>query len=252
MRTTFASGLDSVRQLLEFDRVIIDEAIASLNAFAETQNHQTEVAVKNKVASIRNIRNSDSLRPRYALMHNQCVVLLVSYFSAAMDDIFRAAVREALRRQVSVPVAAIDVKLAYRDVANTNETLETVITEAFIAQKDVSFQDMKSIVRVFKESLDIDLPRSAQMDDVILGQAARHAIVHAAARVDARMIKQVAGATSRTLKQQLNQDQTIQFSPIEVIHLGQSMRELIAETLQRLQKPFQATRENGELRRAEA
>ena len=61
------------------------------------------------------------------------------------------------------------------------------------------------------------------MNDIIVGHAARHVVVHSGAVVDRKMINQVKGAVPRTLKEALSEGKVIRFSPEEIRSLATSM-----------------------------
>ena len=79
---------------------------------------------------------------------------------------------------------------------------------------------MQGIRRTFLENPRIELGRDQCTNDVILGQPARHVMVHAGGRIDERLIKQVTGANPRTLKPRPTPGQLVQFEPSEVRSCG--------------------------------
>jgi hypothetical protein len=141
----------------------------------ETRNlHSAAQVVSNRLRLLRNIQAAQSLRPTYATIYNQCVVLLVSYFDATMGDLFRAAAASALRLGLDVPIAERTVQLSWRTLSRPEAPIEALIAERIVDEDDISFQDMQSIRRAFAKNLKIDLGRDDVANDVILGQAARH------------------------------------------------------------------------------
>lgn len=220
---TFKAQVEHVTELLTFDQFILSDVVGSLKDFAEHQPHTVRTAVENKVRAIRNISDSASLRPKYEVMFNQCVVLLVSYFGSSLSDILRASTAHALARDLPVPIADQEVKVAYRALAQPGVAPQRLITDLWLAQKDVSFQDMGSTNRAFKDCLGVELERREHTNDIILGQAARHVIVHGGARIDARMVRQVSAARPRSLKPSVIDGERIQFQPHEVERLAESM-----------------------------
>ena len=61
---------------------------------------------------------------------------------------------------------------------------EEMFTELLIAKHDISFQDMQSIARTFKDYVGVSVLRGSTMNDVIVAQAYRNAIVHAGGQTD--------------------------------------------------------------------
>jgi hypothetical protein len=159
--------------------------------------HSVLPVIRNRAAILSNVADSESLRPQYAAMFNQSIVLLVSYFGAAAHTLFRQGVAVALAAGANVPAATDELKVSRRAVAQAEGDREVMFADLLIAQYDISFQDMQSIRRAFEKHLGVGLQRSASVNDIILGQAGRHVIVHAGGMVDNRMIRQVAGAHRR-------------------------------------------------------
>lgn len=234
----FEANAASVYELLDFDRFILDFVVGGLQALADSLSEQgrntAATTVSNRVGALKSIRLSDSLRPRYGTIFNQCVVLLVSYFGSALHSLFLEAISAALRSGRVIPAAAQDIKIAWKELNAREDALEVIFAELLVAQKDISFQDMQSITRAFKEHVGVDLARSEKTNDVILGQAARHVIVHAGGIVDSRMLRQLSNVTPRCLKPSLRLGERIQFEPDEVRILGSTMSEFVGGLSQRL------------------
>ena len=225
--STFDAALGAVEQLLEFGNVIIDMAVdglKTLEAQLEERNlHSAVVLVKNKATVLSNIKRGESLRPQYEAMFSQCVVLLVSHFGSAVHDVFRQAVQQALREGRSVPAATEELKVSWDSIAKTDAAPEGLFAELLVAQNDISFQDMQSIARAFKKHLRVSIERDNDTNNIILGQAARHAIVHSGSRIDERMLRQVTDAVPRDLMQDVMLGQPIVFTPVQVRALAASM-----------------------------
>jgi hypothetical protein len=231
IRTSFADQVTGVYELLDFDRFVIDHVVGGLESLAEKLEidgrNSAAMLVRNRVSGLLNVRKSDSLRPRYQTIFNQCVVLLVSYFGSSVGDVFRSSTARALDRGCDVPAASQEIKLAWQDFGGTEGTVEEMFAELLVAQRDISFQDMQSVHRAFKEHLRIEIGRTEETNDIILGQAARHVIVHSGGVVDARMVRQVSAARPRRLKPAVAASERIEFTPGEVRLLGASMTSYI-------------------------
>lgn len=97
---SFSANALEVDRLLTFDSLIIDvavDALKQIEAALEDRNlHSVLPLVRNRATLLSNVAESESLRPQYAAMFNQCVVLLVSYFGAAAHTLFRQGVAAAL------------------------------------------------------------------------------------------------------------------------------------------------------------
>jgi len=234
----FQAQRAGVEELLNFDRFVLDHVVGGLGEIADRLEargrHNEATDVRNRLAVIRNIRSADSLRPRYETIFNQCVVLLVSYFGSTMGDLFRAAVTSALSLGLDVPVIDQSVQVTWRRLGRVDVQVPELIAEALVEQQKISFQDMQSTGRAFRENLGFDLPRDEATNDIILGQAARHVIVHAAGTVDDRMINQLRSAVPRRLKRDLVRGAAVQFDPDEVRQLATSMTDYLNDVASRV------------------
>jgi hypothetical protein len=233
-RETFESNVRSVVELLDFDRVIIGLAIDGLRNVAKHIDasynlHSVVTTLNNRAQMLEQVREGDSLRPKYETIFNQCVVLLVSYFDSAVHGVFRCGVIEALRADTSVPAKTEKLSLSWSALEQTGGERERIFADLLVAQKNISFQDMQSVVRAFKDLLNITLARTTHTDNIVFGQAARHAIVHRGAIVDDRMVNQVAGAKLRTLKREIVHRTRLRFTPEEVNELSVSMTVYVQE-----------------------
>lgn len=224
---TFKRNAASVFGLIDFDRAVLEFSIDGLNSLVgqleALGSNNAAHTVSNFVQVLGNVRQNDSLRPKYETIYNQCVVLLVSYFGAAVHTTFTEAVGTAFTGAHAVPAASQEIKLTWRDLRRDDLPLGEVLAELIVAQRDISFQDMQSITRAFKDNLGVDLDRDVVTNDIILGQACRHAIAHAGRVVDSRMIRQLRAAVPRTMKQTIAEGDTIAFAPEEVLQLGATM-----------------------------
>ena len=83
-RHSFEANALEVERLLTFDRLIVEVAVDALRQIEEALEHRhlhsVLPVVRNRASILSNIAQSESLRPQYAAMFNQCVVLLVSVF----------------------------------------------------------------------------------------------------------------------------------------------------------------------------
>lgn len=171
------------------------------------------------------------LRPYYQTIHNQGIVLLVSYFDATVSDVFRVAVAAALREGLDVPVRNRSVDLSWASLAKPDAPIERLIADRIVRKDSISFQDMKSISRAFSESLGVTIEKSEDVNDIILGQAARHVLVHAGGAIDERFLNQVTDARPRRLKPALSRTGVLSFDPAEVDALGTAMSSFLDRTI---------------------
>lgn len=235
----FDQNIKSVIRLINFDRDVQDMVIRNIESL-----HKTLVDVvklqndlhngKRLLDVLRNIRTNDSLRPRYQLIFNQAAVLLVSHFGSALSDLFRYAVEVAIETE-DKRVLSEELTLDIDELLTSGDHLQDLLGDMLIQKKDISFQDMKSVSRTFKKYFGIEIGRDAHVNDIILGQACRHAIVHDGGRVNSRTLRQTTAATPRKLKPDLHENQQIEFSPEEVELLGNCMRAYASNLLTQIE-----------------
>ena len=224
---SFRLNASAVDRLLEFDRVVLDVAVSGLreleNQLESRHLHSAVPLVRNRATLLENLKTTDSLRPQYETIFNQCIVLLVSYFTSAQHTLFRDAVVAALNLNADVPASSEELKMSWRGIVQAEIDQEEMFTELLIAQQNISFQDMQSVSRAFAKHLQINVEKTLDVNDIIMGHAARHVIAHAGGVVDRKMISQVKDAIPRTLKETLLEGEAIRFSPEEVRRLAASM-----------------------------
>jgi len=220
--STFETNVRLVHDLMDFDRLVLDNAIRILQDIAQHPSlpNTAEIKISNALAVMATMSQRESLKIHYRHIYNQCVVLLVSYFGSAIRDLFVEAIDEWLRFGGNQELLQEELKVS---VGELQSLPDESLAELFVAKKDISFQDMQSISRAFKQYLRFEATRDEHVNDIILGHACRHAIVHAGAEVDRRMMGQVKSARPRRLKETLTEGEILHFQPEEVRHLASVM-----------------------------
>lgn len=190
-------------------------------------NVQERLHPNGLIRSLETIKSAESLRGLYQALHNQWLVLLASYFSSAVKQLFVDSVSDAIRRGHRTAVLEESVKVTIEDLSGSHEDLPALLASLMAANDGVSFQDTQSIGRAFGKYFDCAPERDETVNDIILALAARHAIVHAGGIVDARMLKQLRLAHPRSLKQKLTEGESLQFSPDEIDRAAVAMRKYL-------------------------
>jgi hypothetical protein len=233
--TTFTTNSDAVAELMKFDRLVLDVAIGHVETLHNRlkahgfDNPRLDVA--HTLQLLKGIHEHESLKPSYREMLNQCNVLLVSYFSAAVGDIFRTSVTEAVRSGTRPALMKEDVRIALRDVREIGPDLLDRAGDLFVAHRDISFQDMQSIGRSFRDYFDYEPPKDEVTNDIIMSQACRHVTVHSAGIVDHRMMGQVRSAHPPTLKPEIRENEKVQFTEDEVPIVSAQMKSFLQDLI---------------------
>ena len=209
----FDLHLRTVEELISFDRIILDVCINHIDNLNERLKtgpfkitNPTYLA-EGTLKAIKNVRNNDSLRPHYLSMFNSCLVLQVSYFTSAIDDIFKHT--------------------CY--CLNFAQDRQDLDTEVLKSKNDINFQNMLSTIKTYKKYLDIDIEKTSICNTIILAQSSRHAIVHSLGRADKKFILQTTSATPRDIKHTFTLDEKIQFSSTELEFVKMAMQQFISD-----------------------
>lgn len=226
--STFKNNIESVEKLINFDREVLDIAISSLEELHDSLLNKQKITNdhlngKRTLDIINGIRSNDSLKSRFSVINNQAVVLLVSYFSSAIADLFRAASKIAVEKHNDTRVLDEEIKLKVNELLLLGQPLGEVIGDLLITKNSISFQDMKSIQREFKKYFGINIEKDKIVNNIILSQACRHSIAHEAGTVNSRILNQVKGAKPRDIKQELTKGSVIEFSEDEIKKISKSM-----------------------------
>jgi len=224
----FRKHVDSVDRLMNFDRDVLEFAIQAIGDLQTrlVQHHELQnphLTAGRTLEILKGYRAHDSLRPRYKTIFNQALVLLVSYFGASVHDVFRKGIAAELQRDSDSTLLREQFRLSFRDLKDYDFQLRDVAPDLLVQAKDISFQDMQSIYRAFKEYLDIRIERDQTVNEIIVAQGCRHVIVHAGGAVSDRLLRQISGATPRTLKRDLIAGDLVEFSVDEVSSVANSM-----------------------------
>lgn len=234
IETIFKANCSDVERMINFDREVLDIVITSLedlHARLKVTHTSDQMNGGRVLQVVRQIRNNDSLRARYSAINGQAVVLLVSHFASALADIFRTAVNSALDSDSGEALLSEDIRLTFREIKERGWNLKSSAADLLIAKKDYTFQDMQSTVRAFETYVGVKLVKDEVTNDIILGQAARHVIVHASGAVTDRMLKQVVSASPRVLKPKLDLGESLHFSADDVMHLKKQMESFISRVI---------------------
>jgi hypothetical protein len=227
---TFAENARDVEHLIDFDRDVMDIMLMSLETLKKdvpAQFHSLTGRVDRIVHVVKNIRDNESLKSKYSTVCNQAVVLLVSHFASALGDLFRNSISKALEVDANKTLLDEELKITFREMKERNWNMKAAAGDLLIAKKDLTFQDMQSTVKAFDTYVGVQIEKDQCVNNIILGQAARHVIVHAGSQVTDRMLKQLARVEPRSLKQLLEVGTKLVFTKDEVLELKSEMTAFI-------------------------
>jgi len=203
----FEQHLISVVELINFDRFILDYSITQLDSLNNRLKTgpfdiiNPSYLAENTLLAIQNIRKNDSLRVNYHTIFNSCLVLQVSYFTSIIEELFYYSL----------------------DFLN-NKNKENEFNWEEVKQKnDINFQNMPSIIKTFKNYLDIEIKKDNICNTVTLALLSRHTIVHSLSKVDQKFLNKIHLVTPRDIKQKFILGERIQFSDSELEFVRISM-----------------------------
>ena len=182
------------------------------------------------IAVVETLRKSDSLRTHFREVMNQAVVLLVSYFASAIHDVFRLCVVSHIAANQPSKLLTDEFRTNLSELLAITDDFDNDAADFFLTKKqDISFQDMKSISRTFRDyfSIETDIDPSV-VDNIIAGQACRHAIVHSGARASLKTINELRAAPNRSILQAIERDASIDVSADDLSVIEENMKMYIS------------------------
>ncbi len=231
IKETFDKNQESVKQLMNFDRVLLDFCIMQVEGLESRLKSNQEIQLSSihhfptiTIQALKNIRQNDSMRDQYQSIFNQCLVLSVSHFTSSVHSIFKQAINHACCCCPDLLTATNeDIKITFDELKSHHFDLTDGLGELIVKKKDISFQDMQSTHKAFKSFLNIDCEKDNHTNNIIFSQAARHTIVHALGQADEKFIRQIKDAHPRDLKSDIQYEASIQFSSEEIEVIQTSM-----------------------------
>lgn len=237
----FEKNIDSVKKLINFDRHLMTFAIDSIEELHKRLLNTQEITNpelngEKVLTLLKQIRTNDSLKLNFSIINNQAVVLLVSYFSSAVAELFRYSCKIAINKNKAVNILDAEFKLKISEIIKLNEYPGETIGDLIINKSSISFQDMKSIRREFEKYFGIIIDKDQNVNNIILGHACRHSITHEAAIVNERVLNQSKSAIPRSLKENICVNQDITFNENEINVLSDSMLAYIKNLFKKVEE----------------
>lgn len=209
--------LGTVKELAEFDKLILDFCISHI----ESLNHNLKngpfkignpsFLADKALLAISNVRQNNSLRTKYQSIFNSCVVLQVSYFTSAIQDIFY---------------------YAHNRLVITNRN--TITADELKKRNDINFQNMASIIKTYKKYLDIDIATNSTVNTIALSQFCRHATVHSLSLADEKFIFNIKNLQPRDIKRNITLGEKIEFTTSELEYVKLAMQMFISDLVQNI------------------
>ncbi len=235
IRDNFYSNVKSVKELMNFDNIILDFCIQHIESLDERIKNNEELKItnviffpENTLKQLKQIKKNNSFRNMYESIFNQSLVLLVSYFATAIKELFGSAIQYfAENNNDHFGSIKSNMKFSVQELSKYNFNLSSEIGNLIIGKNNISFQDMQSICREFKLYFGFDINKNSDVDNIILSQASRHSIVHALSIADKKFMNQIRNANKRTIKPNIKINDEIVFSTDEIEKVIESMNNFL-------------------------
>ena len=232
---SFKSHIDSVKSLMSFDNILLDFCIVQIEQLNERIKNNNEIKITNvyflpetTLKELKLIKQHESFKIQYESIYNQCLVLLVSYFTSTVKDLFRDALQYySDKKKESLKLINAELKFTFEELESYGFNLSKSVGDIIIKKKNLAFQDMQSICREFQTYFSIKIEKNELVDNIILAQAARHAIVHSLSIADEKFMNQISQSQARTLKKNISMNDELKFSPNEIEVIMSDMREFL-------------------------
>ncbi len=239
---TFNQNQESVKQLMNFDQFILDLCILHLEALDKKLRSNNEIKITNKVflpsntiRALKGIRKNNSMSIHYESIYNQSLVLSISYFTSTLQIIFRESINYACCCCPELLSAKNDdIKITFNELKKYQFDLSDNLGDLIIKKKGISFQDMKSTVRTFKDFLNVNCERDMHMNNIIFAQASRHSIVHSLGKIDDAFLSQIKNATPRDIKATHRIEDPLKFTIDEINVILTSMQTFISRLVDKI------------------
>jgi hypothetical protein len=234
----FEANLESVTRLSNFDGIVIEYVSASILE----RDRQLKEVLKSRgmgyperfsgarvVKQLEKLRENEALRSEYSLIFNQCIVLLVSYFASSLHDLFRYFFQARVESENAGKILTEGLKVSFGQLQELDWDVRSNAADLFLTSQDISFQDMKSVYRSFKQWLGFGRERDLVTDRIIVAQAARHCIVHAGGVANERTVGQTRSCKCDDVLPGLTKGVAVATSPSDISIISQAMKTYINE-----------------------
>lgn len=231
LRRNFDDNIQKIDKLCQFDDIVQDFAIRAVTRAKKALGHfdmrNPQYSVDNTLDQLKLIREHQSLAPHYEIMLNQCVVLLVSYFCSAVEEVFRECLKHRIKTATLGDAGTRKVEVPMSMLCEEDFDIIERAPDILLEKSNISFQDMGSIARTFREFFKYEPPWDLDVNSIIAAQACRHSIVHNGAKLTQKNAKQLSQAKPRGIQEQVNEGEGIQFTESDIKTISLSMTKYI-------------------------
>ena len=242
IKEQFEDNISSVKTLLEFDQFTLQYSINSMKNLNQKlrEDHGIEnpkLTVDSALKILENIKQNKSINKQYKTIYNQSLVLLVSYYTSTINEIFINCIYDFIKAKNELNILKEEIKISVGQIKKSDFDLSSQIAELIINKKNYSFQDMKSTLEALKDCFNFECTKNNDVNNIIYGQACRHSIVHNGAKADKKFLNQIKNAFPRDVAQN-PKEENIELSPLEVELIAKSMLSFIDKIISSINRNY--------------
>lgn len=241
------NNLQSVIGLTKFDDALISIILSKLTGLSERLSKANidnpKLLPDDTIRMIEQIHDHNSLQINFRIIYNQSVVLAISFLTSTLEELFKTTLENVLSDTslLSDYLQKEEIKINIKDLTILNRSFPENLAAYLFDRKGISFQDMQSTVRTFKNFLDIEIEKDDLQRSLIFVQAARHIITHAGGRTTEKFWQQIESATPRQIKQDFSA-QEIDFVPGEIEEICSIVENFVSGIVEKLINKYSEVR----------
>lgn len=232
----FKIQIEEVKSIMTLDDFLIKIFIENLKSLKSKLESNQETKITNlnllpdaSIQNFENIRDNGTINKMYDVVRKQLLVLIVSYFTQLLEDIFKLLIERYYSNKKDMIPKNVDIKLSLTELLNIQEDFGTKIGNLIINKKKISFQDMQSTSRAYSDYLKINIPIGENQENIIISQAARHCIIHSLGKRDEKYNIQIRDLKSNSLNFNFDDEKMIVVTKENIEQLNFSMNSFVEE-----------------------
>lgn len=235
----FEKQIDSVTELIQFDKQILDLCIQHLNTLNDRlKNGAPKInnpyyLADNTVKALESIEKNKSFTKHYSTIYNQCLVLLVSHFTLSIERIFSEVLKHQYSNDKLSKKAKNQIILNLDEIDEVNQN-PNLLKKLLVAKKKLTFQNISNVIKSFENYLGIKIDKDQKLDDIRFAFECRHLIVHSVSKTDEKFIKNCQSIKNRNIKKAVYLNEEVRFTKSELEFVKFSMLLFIQELTEKL------------------
>jgi hypothetical protein len=187
----------------------------------------------NTLMALKGIKQNHSFTNHYSTIYNQCLVLLVSHFTLAVEEIFSVVLKYQYSNRTLSKNAKNQIQLTLDEMDDVNEN-PTLLKKLLVTKKNLTFQNMANVVRSFENYLGVHIKGDSKTQDITFAHECRHIIVHNISVADEKFIKNCQGLKNRSIKKSISLEQNVIFTKSELEFVKISMLLFVQELVEQI------------------